>query len=443
MRFRSKLGWLHGAMFPLALFAFAGVGMVYIGVIFTPQTRWVFLALFCFALLKAGRLFGAFKTKFGVPLLLYCAWCLLTSLWSIVPELSLLKGFASIVILLAFTTGGRYWAYGWTSNAPLTFLVPIAVVAVLSAFGGTTARIGDIELYQGLTGNPNYLGLIVAASLPVAFYFIYWAFTNQSSIVARVLSILMGIVLASLLWRAASRASISCAACETAFAIAALRPTKMIMIGALAVGAAVITFITVPAFEDQVYTRFIVKYSPDGDVFYSRREPWRESLEGARQGGWIGLGYGASYGDTKFSGGLTSVGYGREKGSSQLAVVEETGLVGAAFYALLIYSIFRELFGGLKRAPNRDSRMELALISGLAVGILFQSIFEAWWTAPGSLESAIFWSTVGVGSGLVRRAARARARSAIRRSGDWPLDAPVPYQVPAAAKNGQPTHEWG
>lgn len=443
MRFRSKSSWMQGAAFPLALFAFAGVGMAYIGNVFTPQTRWAFLVLLVLILIGAGRIFSVFKTKFGIPLALYCVWCMLTSLWSIVPELSMLKSFASIAILLAFTAGGRYWSTGWTSNPALSFLVPIAVVAVLSAFGGTTARIGDVELYQGFTGNPNYLGLIVAASLPAAFYFVYWAFTRKSRLVVRAVSILIGVVLVSLLWRAGSRASISCAACVTAFAVAALRPTKAIMIVVLALGTAVVVLVTVPAIEDQVYSRFILKYSPDGDIFYTRREPWRESMEGARQGGWLGLGYGASYGDTNFGGGLTAVGYGREKGSSQLAIVEETGLVGAAFYAVLILSIFRELLGGLRRATDRDRRMELALICGLTVGMLFQSVFEAWWTAPGSLESAIFWSTVGVGSGLARRAALAGAREGPRRSGGRPPSEFAPYQRPVASQPSLPGHELG
>lgn len=443
MRLRAKTSWLKGAVFPLALFAFAGVGMYYVGAIFTPETRWGFLALLVLSLLMSGQIFGAFKTKFGLPLLAYCAWCLVTTLWSIVPDLSLLKSVASIAILLAFSAGGRYWSSGGTNHAPLTYLVPIAIVAVLSAFSGVTARIGDIELYQGLTGNPNYLGLIVAASLPVSFYFIYWAFTHRSMFIVRAFSVLVGIVLIFLLWRSGSRSAITCASLVTASALAALRPTKIVAIGLVAVGLALVTAVSVPAFEDRVYERFIVKYSPDGDVFYSRRAPWRESLEGAREGGWIGLGYGASYGDTAFSGGLTATTYGREKGNSQLAIIEETGIVGVVLYALLIFTIFRELLAGLRWTVDRDRRMELALICGLTAGMLFQSVFEAWWTAPGSLESAIFWSTVGVGSGLARRVTQARAQEISRRKARRPPRGLVPHQAPVAAEGGSPSHEWG
>ena len=38
--------------------------------------------------------------------------------------------------------------------------------------------------------------------------------------------------------------------------------------------------------------------------------------------------FGNSIGGGSFAGGLTAVGYGREKGNTQLAIVEETGLVG-------------------------------------------------------------------------------------------------------------------
>lgn len=181
----------------------------------------------------------------------------------------------------------------------------------------------------------------------------------------RVLATLVVVGLAVLLWRAGSRAAILCALCG------------------------------------EIRAR-------GGDILFSRRDPWEESYNGALQGGWFGLGYGASYGDTGFSGGLTAVGYGREKCNSQLAVIEETGIVGGVFYVILIFTIFAELLRGVKRAVEPEARMEIALITGLASGLLLQSMFEAWWTSPGSVESALFWSTVGVGSALVRRMGLAR-----------------------------------
>jgi O-antigen ligase len=392
-----KSRW-QGAIFPIALLAFASVGIRYIGLVFTPATRWIFLALLGLALIKTGRLLGALNTKFGIPALLYCGWCLFTVVWSIVPELSLMKGVASIATILIFSAGGRRWASGWRSIPALFYLAPIAAATLLSMFGTETQN-----GYSGITGNPNYLGLIVAASTPFAVFLLYRVYTRRSKSFIRLLVVLGAASLGILLWRSGSRAAILCAACVIAFSVVALRPTKIVLIFTLFISAAAIVSLAVPEFEDRLYTRFVVKYSTSDDVFYTRREVWGESLEGARQGGWLGLGFGASYGDDSFSGGLTSVGYGREKGNSQLAILEELGIVGAVLYAILILSIISELLGNFRRAPDRDTRMELALTTGLAIGLLAQSVFEAWWTSPGSVESTIFWATVGVGSGILRR----------------------------------------
>lgn len=434
MRLRLNKRLLQGATFPIGLFAFAAVGIAYAGIIFTPTTRWVFLALLGLVLIKSGRVSGALNARFGLPALLYCSWCLLTSFWSIVPELSVLKGFASISTILIFTAAGRYWATGWTSNPPLSYLVPIAVAALASAFTGATQNPGEgIQLYQGLTGNPNYLGIIVAASSPLAIFFLHQSFGYRSTSFVRALAVIGTVVLASLLWRAGSRSAIMCTLSVVAFAIVAMRPSKMMMVIILVTSAVAITAVAAPEFEDQLYTRFVMKYSPDGDILYTRREAWVESMEGARQGGWLGLGYGAAYGDTSFSAGLTSVGYGREKGNSQLAVLEEVGAIGAMFYVFLILSIISELIGGLRRAPNRDIRMEIALVTGLMFGLLLQSVFEGWWTSSGSVEAAIFWATVGVGSGLVRRGAQARSEYAIRQRGHGPPHGPAPSKTEGLA----------
>jgi hypothetical protein len=41
-----------------------------------------------------------------------------------------------------------------------------------------------------------------------------------------------------------------------------------------------------------------------------------------------------------------------------------------------------------------------ALVLGALIGQIAQSIFEAWWVAPGSPEAAYFWAMAGVALGL-------------------------------------------
>jgi O-antigen ligase len=129
-------------------------------------------------------------------------------------------------------------------------------------------------------------------------------------------------------------------------------------------------------------------------------------------GGWAGVGYGISAGweTGDFQAGVTSVGYGREKGNSQLAIVEETGLVGLGLSLLVVVVVFRKLARGYRAAPSRDAKVLIGLVMGTLAGLLVQSVFEAWWDAPGSPEFVLFWVMTGVGLG-VAQAVRARAAS--------------------------------
>jgi len=99
---------------------------------------------------------------------------------------------------------------------------------------------------------------------------------------------------------------------------------------------------------------------------------------------------------------LSALSYGREKGNSQLAIVEETGLVGLGLYGILLITLFTPLISAHLREKSRDGKVILGLITGALAGLTLESVFEAWWVAPGSAESAYFWSLAGVGLGIAR-----------------------------------------
>jgi O-antigen ligase len=404
-----------GAIFPLAITAFAGPGVTYLNIVFTDFTRWLFLAMLLAILTTAGRIFAPLKTKFGLVLLVYGAWCFLTCTWSPVADLSFLKVTALSCTALGFLAAGRYWATGWTYQMPLSYLAPIAFTAAVSIFTGENGD-AHLELYQGVTGNPNFLGIIVAASLPFSGILVFRSFRGRPNNLARIAAVALAAVLMILLFRAGSRSALLCAASVILTGIATLRLSKLTMAGIFGIGLIAIGAIAVPEYQDRLYERFVLKHSVDDDAFASRRDNWLQSWEGARQGGWTGLGYGVSYGDTSYSGGFTSVGYGREKGNSQLAIVEEIGWVGLAIYLALIGFIVANFVSNLRKISGFEARMEFALVNGLVFGLLMQSCFEAWWTSPGSVESVLFWSAVGVSFGLGRRRIPVSSAATVRGS---------------------------
>jgi O-antigen ligase len=154
------------------------------------------------------------------------------------------------------------------------------------------------------------------------------------------------------------------------------------------------------------YNDYILKGNDqESGVLHSRRDVWAKSYENAEAGGWVGVGYGVTVGDTAFQGGLTSVGYGREKGNAQLAIIEETGLVGLSLYLFVLLTLFTRLIAAHMREKNSDLKVALGIITGSLAGFTVMSFFEAWWVSPGSPESAYFWSLAGVGLGLAQSTA--------------------------------------
>ncbi|MEY4880207.1 MAG: hypothetical protein RJB62_1676 [Pseudomonadota bacterium] len=398
---------LRGVLFLLTIIAFAAPGVRYLNVIFNTDTRWAFLGLLGIALLVRGQHFRAFHIRFGLLLGVYFFWCFLTAIWSEVPQLSLLKSAAFAMTVIVLVGAGHYWATHWHPKAPLAYLQAVLLVALLAGLGGAGAGAEEagpgIQLYQGLSGNPNYLGMLVAMAFPLALYHAYVCHRDRRSTFSRMASIGLILVLAALLWWSASRSALLCVLITAGVFLTAFATDKkvflIIALGLVGTGTAIIT----PELQQGVYTRLVIKSTDGEDIFFSRRGPWTDSYNAAVEGGWFGLGYGVSAGDTDFAAGLTANQYGREKGNTQLAVWEETGLVGVLLYFALLATIIAELYRGFRFAVTKEQRVIQSLLFGLTVGMTAVSVFEAWWTAPGAPESAIFWATFGVGAGMTQR----------------------------------------
>jgi O-antigen ligase len=396
------------AIFPITLLAFEAIGVKYWNVIFTNSTRWVLVAILFLSVLMRGQFLLAFRTRSGFLLAAYLFWCTFTITWSEMPELSMLKSIALIVIVMALSAAGQAWTFHSERNAPFGFLLPIVILALFAGFfdRGAAYTQGTIKIYQGLSGNPNFLGAIAAMSIP---YAVWQAYKNRTRMGAYVIciSIITGLLVA--LWYSGSRSSMLAALSIFTVFFVALSPKKRIMafglVGVLSLSAA----IAAPAIQASLYERFVVKGDlRDQDVFATRQEVWSKSYDLAQQGGVVGAGYGvtigAPIGFSVLSFGLTSVGYGREKGNTALAIWEETGMVGLVLYVLLILTIMLELGFCFARIKDRDRKVQLGLLFGAILGFTIQSFFEAWWVAPGSAEFAFFWAIVGAAQGLVRRA---------------------------------------
>ena len=100
--------------------------------------------------------------------------------------------------------------------------------------------------------------------------------------------------------------------------------------------------------------------------------------------------------------GFTAYGYGREKGNSQLAVMEELGLIGLGLYVALLATLLSYLAHTFQRIRMRDEKVAFGIVTGAIIGMIVSSVFEAWWVAPGSPEAPFFWGLIGIALGLGR-----------------------------------------
>jgi len=64
--------------------------------------------------------------------------------------------------------------------------------------------------------------------------------------------------------------------------------------------------------------------------------------------------------------------------------------------------LFSVLISRTIAVANRDAQVAATLTIGVLAGLVVQSLFEAWWTSPGSFGSMVFWSTAGVAIGILR-----------------------------------------
>jgi len=384
-------------LFPIVVLAFMGPTMAYLSTVFDIKVRWGLLALLVVVVVFSKR-----QTKFqnkGIVALIVLSgvWGLVTTFWSESFDLSVMKSFAFLLSSIPLVLAGQRWVSVKGIIGSWTYLAPVALVAMVAAiFGYFLSPFAYTEsLFQGFVYGPNMMGSLLAISLPFILWqtWLHWRVPRWKMF--WIASVLLNF---GFIYITQSRAALMVALCTLGGMCLGFSKRKTISATFLLAMMVVLVVSVRPELQTKVVRQVIYKHSDD--IFYTRVQPWTVSLKKAQLGGLFGAGYGVSIGAGTWEGGLTAVGYGREKGNTQLAIIEETGLVGFAFYLALIVALIIRVFGSLTSAKNPQAKVALGLAFGAIVGMLFQSVFEAWWVAPGAPESAAFWALVGVGLGL-------------------------------------------
>jgi hypothetical protein len=401
MRIPKLRDWL----LPLMILAFVGLSVTFLSPVFNTTTRWAILGVVVLYLLVKGGLWGPFRTHFGLFTLIFALWGVATVIWSEVPLLSGMKAGAFFVIAFTCMAAGQYWVRQHAPQEALNYLLPLMVVAMLAGILGrystqAVAVSGGTTLYQGLVSGSNMFGSMLAMCSP----FLLWqTYRHWRNIRRRILWLaLCGIGLFYLL-ATSSRGAILVVLFTLLGLFLSLSSNRKAHLSVMAIGLVLAVFMLVPGQFERYAKQYIYKFGSENQgLLYTRESVWKESFELAKKGGWIGGGYGVTIGETGFEGGMTAVGYGREKGNTQMAIVEETGLIGLGIYLVSIFMLLARLGKTVLRWPRGAEKVLLSMVTGTLIGMLTHSVFEAWWVAPSSPESVYFWTLAGVALGLAR-----------------------------------------
>ena len=331
--------------------------VTYFNVIFTTDTRWVAAVALALVLILTGRAFPVLRQDVGLAVTAYVSWCVLTYFWSEVPELTLLKSGALALVGIGLFAAGQYWVvrFGW--ERALSYLFPILVLALFAgAFGQEAIEQSEgLTLYEGLTNNPNMLGSLMNMAVPLLLWQSYRTRGRRRQLILwlGLLGVVLGVLLLSVARSSIIAALITCGAF---LAVVGIRRNALLY--ALAAVLLIGSSMAVPDVYETLEQRYVRKV-PEGseaDILSSREQLWEESYEQAIKGGFVGGGYGVTIGDTDFAGGLTAYGYGREKGNSQLAIIEETGILGLSLYVLFLVLLFHKATLSVRQSIDPDMR---------------------------------------------------------------------------------------
>lgn len=408
----------------LVVMSFAGVGVKYMDPLFSYFTRWVFLAALIGYLILRNRIFLSLKGTSGFILVLFVGWCFLTVFWSEAQTLSLFKVTAFAACVIGCTSVGVLWAKRRQYHEALFVFVPVSLLALFAAVFGVLAgdsaivSTGSLNLYRGLTNNSNLMGILIIMAWPVALWSFEVARRRGGN---RTIAVAIVLLMVTVLLATNARSSIAAVGITTAVYLFGAGFSRYGWILLMAILFGLGTYILNPELIEKIEERYIYKSQESSGVesiFASREDQMDLSLRKAKEGGFVGGGFGVAIGMTRlneFS--AFSASRNREKGSSALAVLEEIGVVGFFLYVLVLLMTVLRPIRAARRTKDYDLSILLYLVAGTLLGLIFNSQFEAWWLAPGGAATPYYWCLTGVALGLSARVSREELLSRKREAG--------------------------
>ncbi|EKD69896.1 MAG: hypothetical protein ACD_46C00708G0010 [uncultured bacterium] len=390
-------------IFSLTVVFFVCMGIRFVYVLGATNLRWLCaLIVFCYLALTK-KLLKYVNLNWKMLLLIYLVWCMSTTLWSEVPLLSFSKSTLFSFNVIVMISAGALWVIKFGYARSLNWLFWVLVFAFISGFLGTATT---SIFYKGLTWNPNEFGFLMAITSSYLFLKLYQNKKNKMMLAMWIFVLLIDI---HFLVASYSRSSFVIFLFILGFFILSLPLSKKILVSISSFFLIVIVLVMTPvSYLESTISKHILK-NPDNLIIdpnapillQSRSFVWQESYRQAMKGGIMGGGFSVTIGDANFSNKqIEGIGYGREKGNSQFAIMEETGLIGLVLYLSVLILFFTLVFPWYFRLKGAD-KVAMGLVLGSIFGLLAESIVEAWWDSAAGPELICFWTLVGVVYGMI------------------------------------------
>lgn len=338
----------------------------------------------------------------------------------------------------------------FVSSAPITALLKSGSLLLLFLYAATGARVGiqgrEEKFFKGLLagcelaiyftavayailrwpffGNPNSLGLVMGVVMvPMMFWGVLVSRTSSEHWrrgIALVIAVL-------LLLSSYERAGLAAASAACVLLCVGSRKYRLLLkVAAFALVAALMVAAVVPMQEiapgdlDQssLVSRFLYKGRPEAGILGSRKSVWQQTVSTLKQHPWFGTGFGTTnspYENTSISMTSSAVHVSKEDGSSYLAIVEWTGLIGAVPFLALVGLVLLNI-GRVFRIVRRSNDVQYYAVPivGVLVAGLVNAAFEDWLFAVGYYACVFFWALAFVLPDLIPAASPAACRTVAR-----------------------------
>jgi len=321
---------------------------------------------------------------------LYGGWALLSTVWSQWQAITFQRSCYLLLLLMGLyaasinkgTKKGEHFFMGlFVLNA---LAAAMQYWSLAAGIPGNRWSGGNGLGFMGVFPHQNTAAMILLFTLPGSlFYLTDLYYQKTGGLKLQYIKAIMGLIVflgsIVLIFLSSSRSVIlSLFVLLISYGILSIGYRKILKWSGAGLMLGAIMYLLIPSLPKEI--TFII-YKNSASATETRLPMYIESYKAAKNGGITGLGFGVSDPSLQplighYEGGH----FIREKGNSALAMIEELGLVGIAFY-LIFY--FRSYINLLKRFTEKNKRREEKETMKLSVAFLLAALvhaqFEGWW----------------------------------------------------------------